>query len=64
MASLSLEIKLDSTVVDKLASAVDATGELAVVMVSVSSKEVASGIVVDVALSSIEESVSEVDVFE
>ena len=64
VASLSLEIKLDSTVVDKLASAVDATGELAVVMVSVSSKEVASGIVVDVASSSIEESVSEVDVFE
>ena len=64
VASLSLEIELDSTVVDKLASAVDATGELAVVMVSVSSKEVASGIVVDVASSSIEESVSEVDVFE
>lgn len=64
VASLSLEIESDSTVVNKLPSAVDATGELAVVMVSVSSKEVASGIVVDVASSSIEESVSEVDVFE
>ena len=64
VASLSLGIELDSTVVDKRASAVDATGEQAVVMVSVSSKEVASGIVVDVASSSIEESVSEVDVFE
>ena len=64
VASLSLEIELDSTVVDKLASAVDATGELAVVMVSVSSKEVASGIIVGVASSSIEESVSKVGVFE
>ena len=64
VVSLSLGIELDSTVVDKLAPAVETTDELVVVMVSVSSKEVASGIFVDVASSSIEESVSEVDVFE
>ena len=62
VASLSLGIELDSTVVDKIGSAVDATDELAVVMVTVSSKEVASGIVVDVTSSSIDESVSEVGV--
>ena len=64
VVSLPLEMESESLLVDRLASVVDATGELSVVMVSVSSKEVASGIVVDVTSSSIEESVSEVGVFE
>ena len=64
VASLSLDIELDSLVVDELAPAGDATDELADVRVSVSSKEVASGIVVDMTSSNIEESVSEVGVFE
>ena len=45
VASLSLDIELESTVVDTLSSAVDATDELAVVMESASSKEVATGMV-------------------
>ena len=62
--SLPLEMESDSLLVDRLASVVDATGELSVVMMSVSSKEVTSGIVLDVARSRIEESITEVGVFE
>ena len=64
VVSLPLGMELDSLIVDRLSSIVDATGELSVVMVSVSSKEVASGIVLDVGRSSIEELISEVGAFE
>ena len=64
VVSLPLEMESDSLLVDRLASVVDATGELSVVMMSVSSKEVTSGIVLDVARSRIEESITEVGVFE